>query len=92
MNGQQVGYIRVSAADQHADRQLEGVTPDKVFEDRLTGSGRERPQTGAVGMSGLSARGRHAACPQHRSVGPEPAAPPAACGGSDRERRIRRLP
>ena len=43
MNGQQVGYIRVSAADQHADRQLEGVTPDKVFEEKLTGSVRERP-------------------------------------------------
>lgn len=43
MNGQQVGYIRVSTADQHADRQLEGIPLDKVFEDALTGSTRERP-------------------------------------------------
>lgn len=43
MRGQRVGYIRVSSGDQRPDRQLEGVAVDKLFQDRLTGSVRERP-------------------------------------------------
>ena len=44
MNGQRVGYRRVSTADQNTARQLEGVTVHKLFEDKLSGKDRERPQ------------------------------------------------
>lgn len=33
-----VGYIRVSSADQHTRRQLEGVHLDKVFTDKISGA------------------------------------------------------
>ena len=39
-----VGYRRVSTLEQSTQRQLEGVTLDKVFEDKLSGKDRERPQ------------------------------------------------
>lgn len=39
-----IGYIRVSTTDQNTDRQLDGVTLDKRFEDRLSGSTTDRPQ------------------------------------------------
>lgn len=39
-----VGYIRVSSADQHAARQLDGVQLDKVFFDEASGDSRDRPQ------------------------------------------------
>ena len=32
-----IGYIRVSSADQNAARQLEGVTLDKVFTEKVSG-------------------------------------------------------
>jgi DNA invertase Pin-like site-specific DNA recombinase len=44
MTGQRVGYRRVSTADQNTARQLEGVTVHKLFEDKLSGKDRERPQ------------------------------------------------
>jgi len=44
MTGQRVGYRRVSTADQNTARQLEGMTIDKLFEDKLSGKDRERPQ------------------------------------------------
>ena len=37
-----VGYIRVSSADQNLDRQLEGVPLDKFFEDTCSGTSRIR--------------------------------------------------
>lgn len=43
-----LGYIRVSSIDQNADRQLDGVTLDKVFTDKMTGSVRDRPQLDAL--------------------------------------------
>lgn len=43
-NGQQVGYIRVSSELQNTLRQLDGVTLDKVFEDRASGKDTQRPQ------------------------------------------------
>jgi DNA invertase Pin-like site-specific DNA recombinase len=43
-SGQQVGYIRVSTLDQNTDRQLEGLTLDKVFTDKASGKDTERPQ------------------------------------------------
>lgn len=38
-----IGYMRVSATDQNTNRQLEGITLDKVFEDKITGSVKDRP-------------------------------------------------
>lgn len=42
-NGQQVGYIRVSTVEQNTARQLDGVTLDKVFEDKCSGKDTNRP-------------------------------------------------
>ncbi|EIQ9187804.1 recombinase family protein, partial [Escherichia coli] len=38
-----IGYKRVSTVDQNTDRQLAGVTLDKVFEDKLSGKDTNRP-------------------------------------------------
>ena len=43
MTGQQVGYVRVSTADQNTARQLDGVKLDKLFEDKLSGKNADRP-------------------------------------------------
>lgn len=40
----QVGYVRVSSADQNTDRQLEGVQLDKVFKEKVSGKSIDRPQ------------------------------------------------
>lgn len=40
-----VGYVRVSTLDQRADRQLEGVQLDRIFEDKVSGKNmKDRPQ------------------------------------------------
>lgn len=39
-----VGYIRVSSADQNTDRQLDGVSTGKRFEEKVSGATLERPQ------------------------------------------------
>jgi len=44
MNGQKVGYIRVSSADQNTERQLEGLKFDKVYTDKISGKSTDRPQ------------------------------------------------
>ena len=44
MAGQQIGYIRVSTYDQNPERQLEGVTLDRVFTDKASGKDVNRPQ------------------------------------------------
>ena len=44
MNGQRVGYIRVSTLDQHEGRQLEGIELDRTFLDRASGRDTKRPQ------------------------------------------------
>jgi len=41
--GQKVGYIRVSTAGQNTDRQLEGMTLDRTFEDKVSGKSQNRP-------------------------------------------------
>jgi len=41
--GQTIGYRRVSSADQNTARQLEGLTLDRVFEDKISGSTIKRP-------------------------------------------------
>jgi DNA invertase Pin-like site-specific DNA recombinase len=44
MLGQRIGYIRVSALDQHVERQLEGIEVDKTFIDHASGKDTQRPQ------------------------------------------------
>lgn len=39
----QVGYKRVSSADQNTARQLDGIALDELFEDKLSGATTERP-------------------------------------------------
>jgi DNA invertase Pin-like site-specific DNA recombinase len=44
MNGQRVGYIRVSTVDQNTARQLDGIELDKTFIDKASGKDTKRPQ------------------------------------------------
>ncbi|WP_420548186.1 recombinase family protein [Curvivirga sp.] len=39
-----VGYIRVSSVDQNTGRQLEGIALDRVFEDKVSGGTKNRPE------------------------------------------------
>lgn len=39
-----VGYVRVSTVDQNTDRQLDGVTLDRKFEDKVSGATTDRPK------------------------------------------------
>ena len=49
MNGQRIGYKRVSTADQNTMRQLEGVQLDEIFEDKASGkSTSQRPALEAM--------------------------------------------
>ena len=43
MTGQQVGYIRVSSIDQNTLRQLDGVSLDKTFTEKMSGKDTLRP-------------------------------------------------
>lgn len=43
-DGKQVGYIRVSSADQNTLRQLDGVQLDRTFTDYCSGKDTKRPQ------------------------------------------------
>lgn len=52
-----IGYKRVSTVDQNTDRQLAGLTLDKVFEDKLSGKDTNRPKLTSV--FSLSERRRH---------------------------------
>jgi DNA invertase Pin-like site-specific DNA recombinase len=42
--GQIIGYRRVSSLDQNTARQLDGMTLDEVFEDKVSGKSMERPE------------------------------------------------
>ena len=44
MNGQKIGYIRISTMDQNSERQLEGVVVDRIFFDKASGKDTKRPQ------------------------------------------------
>lgn len=46
--GQTVGYIRVSTVGQNTARQLDGLTLDKVFEDKCSGGTADRPALTAM--------------------------------------------
>ena len=43
MNGQRIGYARVSTLDQNPSTQLEGLALDKVFTDSASGRDTDRP-------------------------------------------------
>lgn len=45
---QHIGYKRVSTAGQGTGRQLDGIELDKVFEDKVSGSTKQRPQLEAM--------------------------------------------
>ena len=40
---QHIGYVRVSSHGQNSDRQLSGLTLDRVFEDKASGKNMDRP-------------------------------------------------
>ncbi len=44
MQGQRIGYVRVSSFDQNPERQLEQVQLDKVFTDKASGKDTKRPE------------------------------------------------
>mgnify|MGYP003945563405 CR=1 FL=1 len=48
MNGQRIGYIRVSTFDQNPERRLEGVQVDRTFTDKASGKDVKRPRLEAL--------------------------------------------
>jgi DNA invertase Pin-like site-specific DNA recombinase len=48
MNGQRIGYVRVSSFDQNPERQLEGIQVDRNFTDKASGKDVKRPQLGVL--------------------------------------------
>jgi len=48
MNGQRIGYVRVSSLDQNPDRQLEQIPVDRTFTDHASGKDVARPQLDAL--------------------------------------------
>ncbi len=59
-NFQRVAYIRVSTLIQNTDRQLDGMTFDKTFEEKISGRTRERPERPALKeMLGYVRKGDH---------------------------------
>jgi len=48
LNGQRIGYVRVSSFDQNPDRQLEHVQVDRMFTDKASGKDTQRPEHDAL--------------------------------------------
>jgi DNA invertase Pin-like site-specific DNA recombinase len=48
MTGQRIGYVRVSSFDQNPERQLEGITLDRLFQDAASGKDTGRPELEAM--------------------------------------------
>lgn len=48
MKVQRIGYIRVSTIDQNNERQLDGLTLDRVFSDKASGRDTQRPELQAM--------------------------------------------
>lgn len=46
--GKTIGYVRVSTVDQNTERQLDGLTVDKVFEEKASAKTADRPQLQAM--------------------------------------------
>ena len=44
MDGQRIGYVRVSSFDQNPERQLESVPVTRVFTDKASGKDTKRPE------------------------------------------------
>jgi len=44
LNGQRIGYVRVSSFDQNPERQLEHVQVDRLFTDKASGKDTQRPE------------------------------------------------
>ncbi len=44
MQGQRIGYVRVSSLDENPDRQLEQIPVDRTFTDKASGKDVARPQ------------------------------------------------
>ena len=44
INGQRVGYTRVSTLEQNTDRQLDGIAVERTFTDKASGKDTTRPQ------------------------------------------------
>ncbi|CAM7217015.1 Site-specific DNA recombinase SpoIVCA/DNA invertase PinE [Citrobacter portucalensis] len=44
LQGQRIGYVRVSSFDQNPERQLEGVQVARVFTDKASGKDTQRPE------------------------------------------------
>ncbi len=44
MQGQRIGYVRVSTLEQNTQRQLEQVRVDRVFTDKASGKDTQRPE------------------------------------------------
>jgi hypothetical protein len=44
MDGQRVGYVRVSSFDQNPDRQLEAASVARTFIDKASGKDTQRPE------------------------------------------------
>lgn len=60
MNGQRIGYKRISTQGQSTERQLEGLQVDEVFEDIASGKDAKRPQLEA--MLKHARKGDHILC------------------------------
>ena len=43
MQGWKIGYVRVSTEIQNTDRQLDGIELDRIYEDKCSGSTKNRP-------------------------------------------------
>ena len=48
MHGPRIGYVRVSTSEQNAERQLDGLSLDRVFVDRASGKDADRPELAAM--------------------------------------------
>ena len=48
MNGQRIGYVRVSSFEQNPERQLDGTQVDRTFTDKASGKDVKRPQLEAL--------------------------------------------
>ncbi len=60
MNGQRIGYVRVSSLDQNPDRQLESIPVDRTFTDKASGKDVARPSSTPCCAS--PARGTRSSC------------------------------
>ena len=48
LQGQRIGYVRVSSFDQNPERQLEHIKVGKVFTDKASGKDTQRPELDAL--------------------------------------------